>query len=125
MSHDAACDSPDERPGASKEKQYWAEHSTPLLGRRRNRNASPAADDSDDEEGTLALLPPAVKKYKTSSRPVPLQAFVSKAKPEVRRNLLSYSGKSPSTELPDAADDNISVTASYYKVNRECNNTHM
>lgn len=117
MSHDAGCESPVERPSA-REEIHWAEHSTPLLGRRGKRNASPDNSDGNDEEDTLAILPPAFKRIKTSSRPVPLKAFTKKAKSEMR---LSYSAKTPSTELPDAQDDNISVTASYYQVKTLCN----
>ena len=60
MSHVAGCDSPADMPNAQQD-MHWAEKSTPLLGRRGKRNASPA-DDSDDEDGTLAILPPAFKR---------------------------------------------------------------
>merc|ERR1712038_1497635 len=39
---------------------HWAEKSTPLLGRRSRRGASPNSD--DEEEGTLSILPPPMKR---------------------------------------------------------------
>jgi hypothetical protein len=63
MSHDAGCGSPVKR-SIVRQEVHWAEKSTPLLGRRGKRNSSPTEDDDDDddEDGTLAILPLAVKR---------------------------------------------------------------
>lgn len=60
MSHDN--ESPSGRKPENKEL-HWAEKSTPLLGRRSRRGASPNSD--DDEDDTLNILPPPVKRSKT------------------------------------------------------------
>ena len=114
MSHHA-CDSPSKvgRVGgddgdASCHRQYeemhWADKSTPLLGRRNKRGASP--NNSDDEEGTLSILPPPIKRAKTLKR--------SDAVSTSETRTCSFSGKSvPSTEL---ADD-MSITAASFQNN--------
>lgn len=61
MSHDAN-ESPAGRKNENKEL-HWAEKSTPLLGRRSRRGASPNSD--VDEDDTLVILPPPVKRSKT------------------------------------------------------------
>lgn len=103
-------DSPTKRSSSKQQDLHWNEKSTPLLGRRNKRGASPL---SDDEDGTLAILPPPVKRCKTQNRGAAFRAIAStKAASEMRT---SFSGKSPSTELPEVHED-MSVAASYHKV---------
>ena len=115
MSHH---DSPTKRGSSKQQDLHWADKSTPLLGRRNKRGASPL---SDDEDGTLAILPPPVKRCKTQNRGAAFRAVAStKATSEMRT---SFSGKSPSTELPEVHED-VSIAASYHKVLAQSDYNH-
>ena len=96
---------------------HWAEKSTPLLGRRKKRRG--VSPNSDDEEGTLSILSPAMKRAKIINKDSFCQAFSkSRTTSEIDRKL---SGKSPSTELPELTDD-VSVTPSYQNVKASVSN---
>lgn len=118
MSHHA-CDSPSkvgkgEEPGCPRQYEYeemhWADKSTPLLGRRNKRSASP--NNSDDEEGTLSILPPPIKRAKTLKRGADDCQKSQGGTTASEMRTCSFSGKSvPSTEL---ADD-MSITAASFQ----------
>jgi len=90
---------------------HWAEKSTPLLGRRSRRGASPISDEDDD--GTLSILPPPVKRSKTLQRAAAFKAYTtSAAASEVRT---SFESKAASTELAEVHPEDVSTTPSYQK----------
>ena len=76
MSHHA-CDNSPSKVGTVKavkdpqhyeyEEMHWADKSTPLLGRRNKRSTSPPNSD-DEQDGTLSILPPPIKRAKTLKR---------------------------------------------------------
>lgn len=109
-----ACKSPTKVRNVSNENHqelYWAEKSTPLLGRRKKRRG--VSPNSDDEEGTMSMLSQAMKRAKITKKDSFCQAFnKSRATSEID---IKLSGKSPSTQLPELTDD-VSVTQSYQNV---------